>query len=98
VAHLRAAMGRLCAQRGAEVFNVCSGRAVSVLDLATLIGRLLGRTPRLEHGPARPGDIRHSRGDPAAAVAALGLVVATPLEDGLGATLRSMLDAGAGLR
>jgi len=98
VAHLRAAMARLRGRRGAEVLNVCSGRAVSVLDLAALIGRLMGCVPRLEHGPARPGDIRHSRGDPAAAVAALGLAAATPLEEGLAATLRWTLDARAAVR
>jgi UDP-glucose 4-epimerase len=87
IAHLRTAMARLAAQGSADVFNVCTGRATSLLDLAQVLGALLGRTPRIEHGPARPGDIRHSLGDPAAARAALGVAAETRIEAGLGATL-----------
>lgn len=71
----------------APVVNVASGRATSVLDLARGLGRLLGREPRLGFAPARPGDVRRSLGDPAAAAALLGLTVETPLEAGLEVTL-----------
>ena len=85
VAHLHAGMALLQADPsyGGCTFNVCTGRAVSVRELALLLGRLQGRPPRIEYGPARPGDIRHSRGRPDAAVAALGIHAAIALEDGL---------------
>jgi len=93
VAHLRAAMARLQERGGAEVLNVCTGRGVSVLELAEALARLLGRPARLVHAPARAGDIRRSLGDPAAAIAALGIAAATQLEEGLAATLASMRQA-----
>ena len=87
VAHLRAAMRHLRAAPGAMVLNVCTGRASSVLDLAATLGRLFGRAPAIAHGPARPGDIARSLGDPARATATLGVAAATRLEEGLAATL-----------
>ena len=91
VAHLRAAMTRLGGDQleGGQLgnpalwgaaCNVCTGRAVSVRELALLLG---GTPARITHGPARPGDIRHSLGDPARAVAALGVRATMRLEDGL---------------
>jgi UDP-glucose 4-epimerase len=87
VAHLLAAMRGLLEAGGSTVFNVCTGRGTSVLELARVLARLRGRPLRLLHGPARAGDIARSVGDPAAAVAGLGLRAATPLADGLAATL-----------
>ena len=72
---------------GAPVFNVCTGRAVSVLDLAAILGRLRGVDPAITHAPPRAGEIRHSVGDPAACRAALGLGVPVPLEVGLRSVL-----------
>ncbi len=94
VAHLLAAMRRLRTQPGAGVFNVCTGRPTSVRDLATTLARLTGGPLRLEHGPARPGDIARSLGDPAAAVAALGITATTGLPAGLAATLASLAAGG----
>ena len=68
---------------GAPVFNVCTGRAVSVLELAATLGRLHGAAPVITHGPQRLGEIRHSVGDPARGQAALGLGRPLALEDGL---------------
>ena len=84
VAHLRAAMRRLQAGMGSGMaFNVCTGRAISVRELALTLGRLHGTSPVIEPGPARPGDIRHSRGCPEAAIAALDVRATTLLADGL---------------
>jgi UDP-glucose 4-epimerase len=87
VAHLIAAMRHVRQAGGHGVLNVCTGRGTSVLELAQALARLHGRPPRLLHGPARAGDIARSVGDPAAAVAHLGLHAATTLADGLAATL-----------
>ena len=67
----------------APVFNVCTGRGVSVLGLAAELGRLLGRAPEITFGPARIGEIRHSVGNPALGQAALKLPEATPFATGL---------------
>ena len=87
VARLLAAMARLGRAPGAAVLNVCTGRATSVRDLAGTLARLLGRTPQIAHGPARPGDIARSLGDPARARELLGVSAATTLEQGLAALL-----------
>ncbi len=86
VAALLQAMAR--PSLAAPVFNVCTGRGVSVLGLAAELGRVLGRAPELAFGPARVGDIRRSVGDPALGRAALALREATPLAMGLQRLLR----------
>jgi UDP-glucose 4-epimerase len=92
VAHLLAAMRRLHASPGADILNVCTGRPISILDMAGLLGELAGRSPAIEHGPARPGDIRHSCGSPERAIAALGVQARTALADGLRRTLGGVPD------
>ena len=67
----------------APVFNVCTGHGVSVLALAAELARLLDRTPRIQPGPPRTGEIRHSVGNPARARAALDLPDPTTLARGL---------------
>ncbi len=94
VAALGAAMARLRAGRvtpasvfPASVFNVCTGRATSVRDLAETIAGLCGRRADMRFAPARKGEIRHSLGAPEAMQAALGLGDPVPLRHGLAATL-----------
>lgn len=79
---------------GAPVFNVCTGRAVSVLDLAETIASLTGRPPAITFQPPRAGEIRHSLGDRSHAAAALGLAEPMTLRDGL-RTVLSWLDQAA---
>lgn len=69
---------------GATVCNVCTGRAVSLMDLADALDRQATSAPlpRL-HGPARDGDIRRSLGDPALARRLLGFHAAVELDEGL---------------
>jgi UDP-glucose 4-epimerase len=71
---------------GAPVFNICSGRGTSVLELAHAIANLCGHDLEIRFRPEREGEIRHSCGDPAAARQALGLGGATELSSGLAAT------------
>jgi UDP-glucose 4-epimerase len=86
VSHLVAAMARM--KPGARVFNICTGRSTTVLELAHLIARIAGRNdPRIVLGPARAGDIRTSLGDPSAARAAFGFTADTLIADGLKPTL-----------
>ncbi|HTW69124.1 MAG TPA: NAD-dependent epimerase/dehydratase family protein [Acetobacteraceae bacterium] len=85
VAALLAAMRHASAD--APVFNVCTGMATTVLDLARTITGLAGKAPDIRHHPPRPGDIRHSVGGPDRARAALGLDAPVPLRSGLGKVL-----------
>lgn len=85
VRHLLAAMAASTVE--ARVFNVCTGKATSIVELAQALMTASGRTVEVRHGPARAGDIRASLGNPARAVAGLGLKAETPLVDGLRATL-----------
>ena len=64
-------------------FNIGSATAVTINRLAELM-RTLGASPAvIEHAPARPGDVRHSRADITAAREALGFRPQMQLEDGL---------------
>ena len=46
----------------APVFNVCTGIATSVLELARTIAELAGNTLDVRYRPPRAGEIRHSTG------------------------------------
>ena len=71
------------ATQGAQVFNGCTGVAVSLKQLAAEIGRAAGREAQALHEPPRVGDIRHSLGDPSLAAQVLGFRAQTPLAQGL---------------
>jgi UDP-glucose 4-epimerase len=90
VAHFRAAMRRLEAEPGCDVVNVCTGRGTTVLDLTSILGNIHGRVPRIVHSAPRAGDIRQSLGDPARAIATLGLAARIALAEGLSLTLASL--------
>jgi UDP-glucose 4-epimerase len=85
VRHLLAGMARRPSPPA--VFNVCTGKASTVRELAEIVAGLCGAELRIETAPARAGDIRASLGDPSAARAALGVAAETPLADGLRRTL-----------
>jgi UDP-glucose 4-epimerase len=72
---------------GNPVFNVCSGRMTSVLDLAQTIAGLCGVAPDIDFQPPRGGDIRNSLGNPERAAARLGVRAAIDLRTGLARTL-----------
>ncbi len=72
------------ASTAAPVFNVCTGRPTSVLELARVIAELCGVAADIRHKPPREGEIRHSVGDPTRVQAALGLPTPRGLREGLG--------------
>jgi len=88
VPYLVAAMADLRAD--ARIFNLCTGRVTSVIELATVIGEIVGHQSRIEHHPERAGDIRVSIGDPTAATKAFGFAATTSIRDGLRRTLDFM--------
>jgi UDP-glucose 4-epimerase len=81
---LRAMDARLS---GEPVFNICTGHATSLLELARTIASLCGQHLAIRFRPEREGDIAHSYGDPTAAMQVLGLGRSTELSIGLAATL-----------
>ena len=83
-----------CAMRAATtrafVFNVCTGKATSVLGLAQTMAELCGTKLVVHRHPARCGEVRISIGDPHRAVERLGFVAQTTLSDGLAMTLEML--------
>jgi len=71
----------------APVFNVCTGNAASVLDLAHLIAEAAGTTLDARHRPPRAGEIRHSTGSRALSQAALSLPTPIALRTGIAKVL-----------
>ena len=91
VSALMAAMDR---RPDNAVFNICTGVAISVLDLARTIAGLTGQEPEIRFQPARAGDILASSGSPQAARGALGLTAVMPLRNGLARVLDWLDGAG----
>ena len=70
------------------VFNVSSGKAVRILELAELMAELVGRDrPTMVFDEPREGDIRHSQGDFSKAKDVFGYQPRTELRQGLKALL-----------
>ncbi|HEX4613675.1 MAG TPA: NAD-dependent epimerase/dehydratase family protein [Urbifossiella sp.] len=70
-----------------RVYNVGTGRSVTLLQLLDALNRQLGTTVVPAHGPARAGDIRHSRAKIDRITAELGFAPQVAFEDGLRRTL-----------
>jgi UDP-glucose 4-epimerase len=75
-----------------EVFNVCTGKSVSINDLASTICRVLGKDLDVLHGGPRAGDIVHSYGHPEKARKTLGFDAHVGLEEGLTLYIRGRRD------
>lgn len=71
-----------------EVFNVGTGMPSRVQALAERIAGLAGGQVRIEHAPARSGEIRHSLAKVAKAKASLGFASQVSFEQGLERTWR----------
>ena len=70
-----------------SLYNIATGVRVSVKELAWLLQELTGSRAEPEHGPPRPGDVRHSLADIARAETDLGYRPRTSLRDGLRKTV-----------
>ncbi|GJM20148.1 MAG: UDP-glucose 4-epimerase-like protein [Planctomycetota bacterium] len=77
-----------CERGGGAVLNVGRGDSISLNQLWDAVRTACG-VPDLqaEHGPARAGDIRHSRADASKLAEVLGVRAGVSLEDGLAATV-----------
>jgi nucleoside-diphosphate-sugar epimerase len=65
------------------VFNVCTSRTVSIIEVAHAIAALCGVTAAIDFQPKRSGEALNSLGDPARAAAVLGFRATTTLATGL---------------
>ncbi len=86
---LLAGMQSLLQRPRADVLNLCTGRASTLLDLIAALESIVGEPVPVTYGPARRGDIRVSLGDSARLAATLGVTADTRLEGGL----RGLLDS-----
>lgn len=71
------------AQGVSGAFNLGSGTRISINDLVRRLEAASGLHPRVVHGPMRPGDVRDSLADIAAAQKAFGFSPSAGLEQGL---------------
>ncbi len=78
------------ATTSAFVFNVCTGRAKSVLALAQTMAALCQTELVVHRRPARCGEVRMSIGNPRRAAEQLGFTAHTTLTDGLAMTLHDL--------
>ncbi len=51
------------AKFGGDIFNVSTGKSITINQLAEKIIRLTGSKSKIVHTDPRPGDVKHSRGD-----------------------------------
>jgi UDP-glucose 4-epimerase len=77
-----------------EVANVACGSSISLLDMLTEIGRLLGKPVRPRFEPPRPGDVRDSLADIARARELIGYRPTVTFAEGLAATVKASSSTG----
>lgn len=68
---------------GFDAFNVCSGRPISIFEVAAGLCDARGAASPVVTGQYRHGDVRHIVADPARAAAVLGFRAAVDPRDGL---------------
>jgi len=74
-------------QASGQVFNVATGRSISLLDLIQVLNDQLGTRIRPRFAPARTGDVLHSLADTRAAQRQLGYELQVDLAEGLRRTV-----------
>lgn len=70
------------------IFNVATGRSVTVLELARTVAELTADREPPSFGPAREGDIVHSFADVSKLEKAAGCKAVVPIKQGLAETIR----------
>lgn len=70
-----------------QVFNVACGLAVTLLEVVSAVGKLLGKDLVAQHAAARTGDIKHSLADITKAKQMLGYTASVDVYEGLRRTV-----------
>jgi UDP-N-acetylglucosamine/UDP-N-acetylgalactosamine 4-epimerase len=70
-----------------HVMNLACGDSITLNELVGAIGEIFGRSVDAEHGPPRPGDVRHSRADNTRARELLGWEPEIGFREGLELTV-----------
>lgn len=70
-----------------EVMNVACGESITLVELVTLINKILGKDIAPQFAPARAGDVQHSRADISQAKKLLDYSVQVDFETGLRRTV-----------
>ena len=70
-----------------EVFNICTGRETTLLDLLEELSEISPRSPEVHFEAVRPGDVYRSLGNPDKAAVILGFRAGTSLANGLAQTV-----------
>jgi nucleoside-diphosphate-sugar epimerase len=78
-----------------RAYNVAAGGRTTINALARAVAEAAGTALEPEHGPPRPGDVRHSQADPRAAAEALGFRARVAVAEGLRATVGAIAEARA---
>ena len=87
------------AQKAAgQMFNVATGRRVTLNETFKVLQELTGYKGQPKHGPDREGDVKHSLADISKAEAGLGYKPLVNFEDGLRQTVEWYREAGVGLQ
>ena len=73
-----------------EVFNICTGHEITMLDLLEELSEISPYQPEVRFVAPRPGDIYRSLGNPEKAATALGFRAGISLADGLTQTVEWM--------
>lgn len=83
-------------QVAGEVFNLATGRRVTLNETYNALQQLTSYTGRPKYGPARGGDVKHSLADISKASAALGYRPIVHFEEGLRHTVEWYRECGSG--
>lgn len=73
-----------------DIINICTGKQVTVNDVAFSLCGILGKNLRVLHVSPRAGDILRNYGDPGKAQTVLGFKAQIRFEDGLRLLVKSM--------
>jgi UDP-glucuronate 4-epimerase len=66
-----------------HLYNLGNCHPIALADMIAALGAALGKTPRIEHLPEQPGDVRMTCADISRAAGELGYAPRTPFQEGL---------------
>lgn len=66
-----------------EVFNIGGGSTISIIDLISILEKIIGKKAKVIFGPTQKGDVRNTWADVKKAATILGYIPQVEIEDGL---------------